>query len=305
MYNEQAGIRRFLDTELLPALESLDGKTEVIIVDDGSTDESVTEALKAEINAKTDVKLVAFSKNFGKEAALTAGLKTASGEAVVMIDADGQHPAEVIPLMVKKWEEGARIVTAMSSHKHTKHKFGSKVFYSMMKMFGNDSMVPGAMDFRLLDREVVDAFNEFAEHNRITRGLIDWLGYPQEFLEVKTRGRAAGKATYNKKKLTALAVDSFVSMSRTPLLIFGYIGLGITLGSGLLGLFILIQQYILGDPLGLEWSGAVAMSVFVAFLVGLVLISQAITALYISQIHSEAKGRPLFVIDKKRSKGIE
>jgi dolichol-phosphate mannosyltransferase len=114
-----------------------------------------------------------------------------------------------------------------------------------------------------------------------------------------------GKPTYSAKRLARLTVDSLVSASRTPLLIFGYIGIFITVVSFLFGLFILIQQYILGDPLGLDWSGAVAMSVFVSFLVGLVLISQAITALYISQIHVEAKGRPLYIIDKKKSHGIK
>ena len=161
------------------------------------------------------------------------------------------------------------------------------------------------MDFRLIDREVADAYNIFTEHNRIARGLIDWLGFPQEYIKVKLHGRMSGKGTYNFGKLFALAIDSFVSMSRTPLVFFGYLGGFITIFSGILGLFILIEQYIMGDPLNLDWSGAVAMCIFISFLIGIVLISQAITALYISQIHTEVKNRPLFVIDKEKSVKLE
>ena len=200
---------------------------------------------------------------------------------------------------------GAQIVTAVRDENTTKHKMGSRVYYAMMKMFGNKNIVVGAMDFRLVDRDVVDEFNKMTERNRLTRGLIDWLGVPQEYIKVHTKNRMNGKPTYSAKKLMALTVDGLVSSSRTPLLIFGYIGLFITVVSLILGLFILIQQYIMGDPLGLDWSGAVAMSVFVSFLVGLVLISQAITAIYISQIHAEAKGRPLYVVDKRKSFGLD
>ena len=171
-------------------------------------------------------------------------------------------------------------------------------------MIGNKNVVAGAMDFRLIDRVVADEFNKFTEHNRITRGLIDWLGFPQEYIKVKIKDRTDGRPSYNYKKLMALAGDSLASMSRTPLVIFGYIGMFITVFSLLFGLFILIQQYILGDPMGLDWSGAVAVSVFVAFLVGLVLVSQSLIALYISQIHIEAKNRPLYVIDKEKSIGL-
>lgn len=193
------------------------------------------------------------------------------------------------------------IVTAVNSGNTTKHRVRSRIYYKMMRMLGNKNTVPGAMDFRLVDRAVVDEFNLMTERNRMTRGLIDWLGFPQEYIKVKTRGRESGRPTYSAKKLMGLAVDSLVSSSRTPLVIFGYIGAFITVFSVVLGLFILIQQYIMGDPLGLDWSGAVAMSVFVSFLVGLVLVSQSMTALYISQIHAEAKGRPLYVVDQRKS----
>ena len=304
MFNEADGIIGFLSKQLIPVLSGLKYDIEIILVDDGSVDKTVEKVVEKYADNE-EIKLIALARNFGKEIALTAGLNNTIGDAVIMIDADGQHPAEMIPKMIEKWEHGAYIVTAVRGENTTKHKIGSKIYYKAMKMCGNKNMVVGAMDYRMLDRSVVDEFNKMPEHNRLTRGLVDWLGYPQEYVKVRTKSRMSGKPTYSHKKLIMLTIDGLASTSRTPLIIFGYIGVGIMVVSLVLGLFILIQQYILGDPLKLDWSGAVAMSVFIAFLVGLVLVSQAITALYISQIHVEAKGRPLYIIDKRKSKGIK
>lgn len=304
VYNEESGVRKFLDKQLMPELLKLKYKTEVIVVDDGSTDKSIEVINGCDIKKKLDVKVISFARNFGKEIALSAGLNYAKGDAVIMIDSDGQHPVEAIGEMIERWKKGALIVTAVRKHNTTKHRLGSKLYYAMMRMLGNKNLVVGAMDFRLVDRSVVDEFNKFTERTRLTRGLVDWLGFPQEYIVVKTKGRLGGKPSYNFGMLMKLAGDSLASSSRTPLLIFGWIGAFITVVSLILGLFILIQQYIMGDPLKLDWSGAVAMSVFVSFLVGLVLISQSMTALYISQIHVESKGRPLYVIDQRKSKGI-
>lgn len=301
MYNEEAGIMKFLDDLLLPILEGVTDGVEVILVDDGSRDKTLEMIKKSVLYQKVPVKVIAFSRNFGKEVALSAGLKEAKGDGVIMIDADGQHPVETIPEMIEKWHRGAFVVTAVRKHNSTKHRLGSRLYYRLMKMMGSRNLVVGAMDYRLLDRAVVDEFNKLGEKNRLTRGLIDWLGFPQEYIMVKTKGRLSGKPSYSFKKLTVLTLDSLASSSRVPLAIFGYIGALIMILSGILGLFILIQQYIMGDPLNLDWSGAVAMSVLVTFLVGLVLVSQAMTAIYIAQIHTEAKGRPLYVLDTRRS----
>ncbi|MBQ9484848.1 glycosyltransferase family 2 protein [Candidatus Saccharibacteria bacterium] len=305
VYNEEAGILDFLDEQLLPVISGLSYTVEVVVVNDGSRDRTLAEIDKCKLKKNKNFKIVSFTRNFGKEIALSAGIKEATGEAVILIDGDGQHPVEMIPKMIAEWEKGAEIVTAVREENTTRHKLGSKLYYVTMRMFGNKQVVVGAMDFRLISRNVANEFNDFTERNRLARGLIDWMGVPQTYIKVKTKNRVKGKPTYSAKRLARLTVDSLVSASRTPLLIFGYIGIFITAVSFLFGLFILIQQYILGDPLGLDWSGAVAMSVFVSFLVGLVLISQAITALYISQIHVEAKGRPLYIIDKKKSHGIK
>ncbi|MBQ3441023.1 glycosyltransferase family 2 protein [Candidatus Saccharibacteria bacterium] len=301
VYNEAGGILKFLDGELLPVLLDLKYETEVVIVDDGSEDKTLERLSEAEILQKIPVRVVVLTRNFGKEIALTAGLNAANGDAVVMVDADGQHPVEAILEMISRWEKGAMVVTAVRKHNSTKHRLGSRMYYRLMKMMGSRDLVVGAMDFRLLDREVVNEFCKLKERNRLTRGLIDWLGFPQEYIMVKTKGRLSGKPSYSIKKLVALTIDSMASSSRTPLVIFGYIGAFITVFSLVFGLFILIEQYILGDPMRLEWSGAVAMSVFVSFLVGLVLVSQSMTALYVAQIHTEAKGRPLYVVNKRKS----
>ncbi len=304
IYNEAGGIGKFLDEKLLPELKKINKKytTEVVLIDDGSSDKTIDVVKETTLSkSRTDVRVISFSQNFGKEAALSAGIKYATGDAIIMIDADGQHPTEAISEMLKKWEEGAKIVTAIRIHNNTNHRIGSALYYKSMHLLGNKNVVAGAMDFRLIDREVADAYNVFTEHNRIARGLIDWLGFKQEYIKVKLNGRMSGKGTYDFKKLTALAIDSFVSSSKTPLVFFGYLGASITIFSFILGLFILIEQYILNDPMNLDWSGAAAMCIFISFLIGLVLTSQGITALYISQIHTEVKNRPLFVINREKS----
>ncbi len=301
LFNEEKGIKKFLDRELMPALETIQEEIEIVIVDDGSSDKSLDEIKYSEANKKLTIRIISFTRNFGKEIALTAGMREARGDAVIMIDADGQHPANEIHRMLEKWHQGAKVVTAVRNQNTTKHRLGSKLYYMLMRIAGDKNVKEGEMDFRLLDRVVVDEFNKLAEHNRLTRGLINWLGFPQEYIKVSTKDRTTGEPSYNLRKLITLAGDSVVSSSRIPLLIFGYIGIGIMLLSGCTGLFQLIQEYILLDPMHLQWGGGVAVSLFVAFLVGIVLISQSITSIYISQIHAEVKDRPLYVVDKEKS----
>ncbi|MBQ3409958.1 glycosyltransferase family 2 protein [Candidatus Saccharibacteria bacterium] len=307
IHNEEEGIGAFLRQELLPVAEKLQMDYDIILVNDGSTDKTLS-IIQNFAEKDKKIRVISLSRNFGKEPALSAGLKYAKGDAALTIDADGQQPPRLIPDFIKKWEAGAEIVTGVRDH-YTKHgfipKLGSKLFYKLLRMMGNKHTVPGSTDFRIMDRVVIDEFNKLTEHNRITRGLIDWLGFKQEYIDYVYGVRMAGKPSYNFKKLFRLAVDSFISMSTTPLVIFGYIGAFITLGSFLLGLFCIINQYILGDPLHLYWNGAVQMAIFITFLVGLVLISQSITALYISHIHAETQGRPLYIVDEKESRNLK
>lgn len=308
VYNEEKGIEKFCKTELFPELSKIkDYKIELLFINDGSPDKTLEKlnGLSKDPAAPKTVKILSFSKNFGKEAALSAGFRYAKGDCAISLDADGQQPPVLIPGFIEKWEAGAKVVTGVRNG-YERHglipRLGSKLFYKLLRAMGNKTTVPGSTDFRLLDRLVLDEFNALSEHNRITRGLVDWLGFRQEYIKYRYGTRLAGKPSYNLKKLFQLAIDSFVSMSNTPLVIFGYVGVIITILSFLLGMFCLINQYILGDPLGLYWPGAVHMAILITFLVGLVLISQAITAIYISNIYNEAKNRPLYIIDKENSK---
>ena len=306
VHNESEGIRDFINNSLLPVADKLDMDYELIIVNDGSTDNTL-KIIQNLAKENSKIKVLSLSRNFGKEPALSAGLQYAQGDAALTIDADGQQPPKLIPEFIKKWQAGAEIVTGVRSQ-YTKHgliqKLGSKLFYKLLRLMGNKSTVPGSTDFRLIDRVVIDEFNKLSEHNRITRGLIDWLGFKQEHIEYVYGIRTAGKPSYSLKKLFHLAVDSFVSMSTTPLVIFGYLGVFITIGSFVLGIFCIINQYILGDPLQLYWNGSIQLAIFITFLIGLLMISQSITALYISHIHAETQGRPLFIVDQKESRNL-
>lgn len=307
VHNEAEGIKKFINDSLVPVAEKLDLNYELIIVNDGSTDNTL-KIIQILANQNPKIKILSLSRNFGKEPALSAGLRYAKGDAALTIDADGQQPPKLIPDFIKKWNSGAEIITGVRSQ-YTKHgliqKLGSKLFYKLLHIMGNKSTVPGSTDFRLIDRVVINEFNKLSEHNRITRGLIDWLGFKQEYIEYVYGVRAAGKPSYNIKKLFHLAIDSFVSMSTTPLVIFGYLGIFITIGSFILGLFCIINQYILGDPLQLYWNGSVQLAIFITFLIGLLMISESITALYISHIHAETQNRPLFVVDEKESRNLD
>jgi len=306
VYNEEKGLLRFYDELFLPEVKKLNIDYEIIFVNDGSKDKTL-EILHGLATRSKLVRVLSFSRNFGKEMALTAGLREATGDAVITMDSDGQQPPKLIWDFIKKWHGGAEVVTGVRG-RFEKHglmaKMGSKLFYWLLNLLGTKDVVPGSTDFRLLDRVVVDEYNKLTEHGRITRGLIDWMGYRREYIHYVYGNRLAGKPSYNFRKLFSLAIDSFVSMSTTPLVLFGWFGAVITFLSGLLGLFVVVQQFILGDPMGLNWTGATCLAIFITFLVGLLLISQAITSLYISHIHAETQGRPLYIIDRKQSRNL-
>lgn len=308
VYNEEKGFKKFFDKLLMPEIKKTKLDYEVILVNDGSSDKSL-EILQKIAETDKHVKVISFSRNFGKEVSLTAGVREATGDAIITIDADGQQPPALIHEFIEKWQEKDVDIVIGVRGKYEKHgliaKLGSKLFYKMLGMMGVKDTVPGSTDFRLLDRAFVDEFNKLTEHDRITRGLMDWMGFKKVYIDYIYGNRLAGKPSYNFKKLFRLAVDSFVSLSTTPLVVFMWLGLIITIGSGAIGLFDLIEEEFLGDPLGLAWTSTIRICIFITFLVGLVLVSQGITSLYISHIYSEAQNRPLYIIDKKRSRNLK
>jgi glycosyltransferase involved in cell wall biosynthesis len=302
VFDEQAGIAGF-HASLTEVLDKLSGlKAEIIYCDDGSTDGTLEKL--HELSKKDDrVRLVRLSRNFGKELATTAGINEARGAAVVTIDADGQHPVELLPEFVKKWQDGSRVVLGLRTDSRqagfTK-RIGSKLFYRLFSRFTKVRLVPGATDYRLIDKVVRDDFVRLTEHNRITRGLIDWLGYERSFVSYAEKPRLHDSASYSFRKLGKLAIDSVISLSSSPLYITAWIGAIVLPLSALLGLVMIIDK-LLSDPLHWHATGGAYVSVLVLFLIGILLMSQGIIGLYLSHIHSETQNRPLYVIDREAS----
>jgi glycosyltransferase involved in cell wall biosynthesis len=306
IYNESRGLVQF-HRALITVLQeaNLYEDAEIIYCDDGSTDDS--RLLLDAIASKDDhVKVIVFSRNFGKESALTAGITLATGDAIITIDADEQHPVELIPNFVDFWRNGAKIVVGVreKSESGRLQRFGSKSFYRLFNQISSQKLIPGSTDFRLIDKVVREPFIQLAESNRITRGLIDWLGFKQQYISFTPKKRQHGTATYSNGKLIRLAMDSIVSMSPKPLYFLGYLGASVTAIAFLLGLVVFVEQILFRDPLHWHFTGTAMLGILMLFFIGIVLISQGIIAIYISHIHVESKGRPLYIIDKDQSKGI-
>ncbi|OGZ31570.1 MAG: hypothetical protein A3H02_02580 [Candidatus Niyogibacteria bacterium RIFCSPLOWO2_12_FULL_41_13] len=305
VYNEEKNIL-LIYNEIKKVWENLaeNYDYELIFVNDCSQDKSGEEIEKIAEGDK-QVKHLEFSRNFGKEIATSAGLHHALGEAAIMIDADLQHPSEFIPEFVEKWENGAPVVVGIREKNKGEELFkriGSALFYRIMNLIGETQIIPNATDFRLLDRKVIEEFKKFTERNRITRALVDWLGFEIARVYFRANERKSGKAGYNYLKLIKLALSSFVSHSLFPLKLAGYLGIFITVFSTFLGLFVIIEQIILKDPLGVRFSGTAMLAVMILFLVGVMLSSLGLIALYIAHIHDEVINRPMYVIKNQKSK---
>lgn len=301
VYNESLGLTHF-NTSLFYILKTLDYACEVIYVNDGSADNSA-EVMQDLASKHPEIKPLNFARNFGKEMATTAGIHHAAGSAVIVLDADGQHPVELIPDFVKKWEKGAEVVIGVRKANKNEgiiKKLGSKFFYSTLRLIGAPDTIPGSTDFRLIDRIVVEEFNSLTERNRITRALIDWFGFNKEIIYFTANAREFGEATYSFRKLFQLAMNGFVSLSFAPLYFSGYMGIFITLFSLLAAIFVVIEKYILQDPLNLNITGTAFLGLLILFLVGILLIGQGLLAIYIARIYSETQNRPLYITRKSK-----
>ena len=305
VFNEAGGLADFHHS-LIKVLDGIGMDWEIIYCDDGSRDDTAKK-IRDFREADRRVKLLKLSRNFGKELATTAGLHAAEGDAIITLDGDGQHPVELIPEFIKHWQAGHKVVVGVRKTNHREgftKRFGSAVFYKLFNRFSGFRLRPGATDFRLIDRSVQQDFVRMTERNRITRGLIDWLGYKQDHIDFDAKARQSGKAGYSFNKLFQLALDSIVSMSLSPLRLAAYAGAIVLPASVLLGLFMLVDA-IFGDPAHLHATGSAYVMVMLLFLVGLLLVSQGIIGLYLSHIHSETQNRPLYVIDREQSAGID
>src|SRR5579862_7942570 len=218
VYNE-VGNLEWLHSQISDRFGEFKLNKEIIYVDDGSTDGSLEIIKRIAANDKS-AQYVSLSRNFGKEAATTAGLKQVSGDVAIMIDSDGQHPVEIVPKLLAEWQKGYDVVVGIRKENNREgflKRYGSKLFNFLLNGLTAGNTVPGSTDFRLIDRKVVIEFNKLTERNRITRGLIDWLGFKRSYVEFKSPARHSGKASYGFKKLVRLALHAFISQSTKPL----------------------------------------------------------------------------------------
>lgn len=293
MYNEEANVRP-LYRELCAALERFRRYNfEVIFVDDGSSDNSAHEAKDLARNDRR-LRVVELSRNFGKEPAMTAGLHAAKGDAALIMDADLQMPPRLIGKFIKKWEEGSEVVVGVFAKRNTSpvHVLGSRTFYRVMQLIAHTEVTPHATDYRLLDRKVIREFNRLTEHNRITRGLIDWLGFKRSFVHFEQEERHSGKPSYSLSKLVGLAVSSFTAYSLVPLKLAGYLGIFILALSIPLGAFMAFERIVNHWPI----HGTAFLAIMLVCLVGIVLACLGLISLYIAHIHAEVTNRPLYIV---------
>ncbi len=293
VYNEGASV-----DALIPALfgllhrESL--KAEVICVDDGSKDDTWDRliAWRATYPALT---LVSFSRNFGKEIAIAAGLDIAEGNAVILMDGDLQHPPEVIPRFLAEWRAGFDIVYGVRSNRAadgTLRKAFSRAFYRVFNTVSDTPITPDAGDFRLMDRKVVDAIRRMRERARFMKGIYAWVGFKNKAIEFDVAERQHGHSSFSPRRLFTLAFDGILSFSTIPLRIAMYLGALVAMTSLALGGYYLIRTLILG----IDVPGYASLIVSVLALSGFTMLQLGLMGLYLGRIYDEVKARPLYLV---------
>lgn len=296
-YNEQEVIEMFYN-ETSKVLQSLMDKYtyEIIFVDDGSQDETLNK-LKELNNLDKRVNIISFSRNFGKEAGMYAGLKNGTGDICVVMDSDLQHDPNIILQMLKYIEEGYDTVTTIRNRKgESKIKsFFSKIFYKLMQSEDEISLKQGSQDFRMMTKNVVEAILSLEEYNRFSKGIFSWVGFKTKYIEVQNRPRAAGKTKWNYKKLFRYALEGLTSFSVKPLKIATISGGIISILSLVLAIEIVVQTLIQGKDV----PGYASIITSVLFIGGIELISIGILSEYVGKMYLEIKNRPKYIIKEK------
>ena len=295
--DEEAAIGPCL-AQLIPVLEAMDDPAarsfEILFVDDGSIDTTLDVIRKAN-SADPRIRGISLSRNFGKEAALSAGLDVARGKGVVPLDVDLQDPPSALPKMVAKWREGNDVVYGVRDNRETDSlpkRLTADLYYRAHNWLSSDKIPEHAGDFRLLDRRVVEVIRRMPERNRFMKGLFAWAGFKQAAVSYHREERKVGKTKYNYWKLWTLALDGITSASTVPLRIWSYLGAFVALGALGYAIFIIIRTL----TSGIEVPGYASMMVAVLFLGGLQLLSLGVLGEYVGRILTETKGRPLYVI---------
>ncbi len=301
-FNEEIGIENTYQviTEFWKKIENK-YNLELVMIDDGSKDNTYS-VLRTLAKMDSKIKLIQFSRNFGKEIATSCGIHYSKGDCCIMFDADLQYPIESITEFLDEWQKGYEVVIGIRDKKQTNNlieKIGSYLFYKILHLISDLDFRSGALDFRLLDRRVIEEFNKFTERGRMTRALIDWLGFKRKYIFYTEKPRAKGVSNFSLSSRIRLAISTYISTSLFPLKIAGYLGLIISLFSGFLGLIISINKYLLNDVLQWSTSPISEIGILVLFLTGLNLVCLGIIALYIANIHGETSNKPLYVIRNK------
>ena len=283
-------------SNVLKSLENYE--YEIIFINDGSKDKTL-EILETIAKFDSRAKIISFSRNFGHQAAVTAGLKEVTGDVAVIIDADLQDPPELIPAMLKLWEDGNEVVYGKRKTRDGESAFKlmtAKMFYKTLNALSDVDIPKDTGDFRLVDRKVVDKMNSLPEHNKFLRGLWSWLGYKQYAFEYERKERFAGKTKYPLKKMLKLATDGIISFSSKPIKIVGILGIISIIISFLILIYALISYVFKLNNLSAGWTSIMCI---ITFFAGIQLLSLWIMSEYIGRIYDETKGRPQYVVDKK------
>jgi glycosyltransferase involved in cell wall biosynthesis len=292
VYNEAQGIASFL-LSLAGALREVTPHFEIVVINDGSRDGSAAEIAK--VSAECRTLYLELSRNFGKEAALTAGLEAAQGDCVVLIDADGQHPVSAIAEMVSLWRKGYHMVygvRATATSESASRRLARAMFYRLLSRASDVPIPAGAGDFRLLDRDVVDALLRLPERNRFMKGLYAWVGYRSIAFTFETADRAAGTSSFRWRDLTELALTGITAFSTLPLRLVSVAGICVSLTSLLYGLFIVLEKLVWGQPI----PGFATLAAAVFFLSGVQLVSLGIIGEYVGRVFVEVKRRPSYLL---------
>ena len=298
-YNEEDTIQVFFK-ELLCVLTDIDENFEIFCINDGSNDHTLERLLQQQKQStqQIHIQIIDFSRNFGKEAALTAGIDQALGNALIPIDTDLQDPPELIKDMIIKWQEGYDIVLAKridrSSDSWIKRN-SAKWFYKLHNKISSPAIPEDVGDYRLLDRKVVEALKQLPERQRFMKGIFNWVGFKSTSIEFIRNPRTSGQTKFAFSSLWNFALDGITSFSTVPLKIWTYLGLIISISSFFYANFIIIRTLFLGVDL----PGYASLIVTVLFLGGLQLIGIGVLGEYIGRIYIESKQRPVYIIQKK------
>ena len=294
-YNEEAVLACFMDG-VLPVLEGKDFQYELVFVDDGSRD--ATRILLEELAAKNNnIRVIVFSRNFGKEAALTAGLDHAKGDAVIVIDTDLQDPPELIGDFIAKWREGFDVVYGKREDRASDTAAKRVTAEGFYRVFNRIAAVPipeNTGDFRLMDRRVVEAIKTLPERSRFMKGLFAWAGFSSIGVAYARPERSAGESKFNFWKLWNFALDGIVSFSTAPLRMWSYIGAVVALVSFIYAVFVVLRTIITG----IDVPGYASLIVLILFFGSVQMISVGVLGEYIARLFVEVKRRPIYVVDE-------